>query len=324
MRPPTPDDVGPLHELINTIYRADGRPFLMTRDEVEEFWDSPDGTALDDLRVIDHPSGHGLVGWGFVHHSPAGERLERAFLDGGIHPDHRGRGLGRTMFAWQEHRAVERLSRTPVHLQAVLLTDRFDFEEHKVPLIRRFGYADARYFDELQRPLADLPPIPDLDGVEIVPWADGHDVASSHVYNAAFADHWGSTPRSVEAWIKGVVRAPARRLDLSFVAVDPAVGEHGGVVAYCLNSHYPDDRQVTGRDDGWVDSLGTLRAYRRRGIAAALVIHSLHAFADAGFDSSMIGVDADNPTGAYGIYERLGYRRLHRGINAIKVVREAS
>ena len=29
---------------------------------------------------------------------------------------------------------------------------------------------------------------------------------------------------------------------------------------------------------------------------------------------SMLGVDADNPTGAFGVYERLGYEPLHGSI----------
>jgi ribosomal protein S18 acetylase RimI-like enzyme len=27
-----------------------------------------------------------------------------------------------------------------------------------------------------------------------------------------------------------------------------------------------------------------------------------------------LGVDSENPTGAYRIYERLGYRRMHRSV----------
>jgi ribosomal protein S18 acetylase RimI-like enzyme len=46
-------------------------------------------------------------------------------------------------------------------------------------------------------------------------------------------------------------------------------------------------------------------------VAAALLAHVLRAARGLGYDTSSLTVDAQNPTGARGVYERAG-SRLHR------------
>ena len=103
-----------------------------------------------------------------------------------------------------------------------------------------------------------------------------------------------------------LIERNAIRLDLSFQAV---AGSE--VVGYALNGFFPDDEQVTGRREGWVRSLGVKRAWRGRGVASALLENSFNAFLDAGLTHSMLGVDTENTTGAFGLYEGLGYEVLH-------------
>ena len=59
-------------------------------------------------------------------------------------------------------------------------------------------------------------------------------------------------------------------------------------------------------------NLSVIASHRRRGIAAALIVASLAAFKAADLTHSALGVDSENPTGAYGVYERLGYQPVHR------------
>ena len=59
--------------------------------------------------------------------------------------------------------------------------------------------------------------------------------------------------------------------------------------------------------EAYVAYVGTLPAYRGRGLATRLLAHTLRACRDAGFCTSSLDVDTENPTGALGIYERAGY-----------------
>ncbi len=72
------------------------------------------------------------------------------------------------------------------------------------------------------------------------------------------------------------------------------------------------DWEATGVREGWVGQLGVRRAWRRRGLATALLVRSMEAFRAAGLEAATLGVDTENPTGALGIYERVGFRPIRR------------
>ena len=89
----------------------------------------------------------------------------------------------------------------------------------------------------------------------------------------------------------------------------------GGLVKGCLTGR-------VGRQEGYVDTIAVLRAYRRRGLGTALLAQSLHALAQAGMEAAALDADAENTTGAVRIYERLGFRVRKTGIAYQKVMRE--
>lgn len=318
LRSPSPEEAPAIHALMSGIQRADGLPMQASLGEVEEMFDSPDLDPVDDMRVLELDGA--LIGYAMVEHSVSGVRLERAFLPGGVHPDHRGQGYGRQLLSWQNQRADEKLAATDTTLPAYALTWLYEIETTTMGFLEAHGYQRARYEHELLRSLAEIPPVPTIDGVTIRPWTDADTEPARLVFNASFADHWGSTPRQPDSWAHMVVSDGAR-LDVSFVAVDTTTDE---VVGIAFNGHYPEDQEITGRLDGWVHSLGTLRSHRKRGIASALIIASFHAFLAAGFDHAMLGVDTENPTGAYGIYESLGFERVHTLVTMRRTVREGS
>jgi ribosomal protein S18 acetylase RimI-like enzyme len=58
---------------------------------------------------------------------------------------------------------------------------------------------------------------------------------------------------------------------------------------------------------GYIGQIGTRRSWRGRGLASALVGAALAAMKDAGYVRAALTVDTENPTGAHGLYERLGF-----------------
>ena len=58
--------------------------------------------------------------------------------------------------------------------------------------------------------------------------------------------------------------------------------------------------------DAYVAVLGVVARWRGRGIAKALLRHSFAELAERGHDEVRLGVDAQNPTGAVALYERVG------------------
>jgi mycothiol synthase len=63
--------------------------------------------------------------------------------------------------------------------------------------------------------------------------------------------------------------------------------------------------------DLYICQVGTRPPWRKRGLAMALLAASLAAGAADGKTTASLGVDADSPTGAVTVYERLGFTAQH-------------
>ncbi len=304
LRPVRREDVERLHALCRAIESADGVPIATPREEIAEWFHDPHLDVEADTRLVEVAGEP--VAWGRIWHRPSGEREERAFLMGGVAVGHRGQGVGSALLRWHIERASAILRAADPALPRYVRALAYDFQSTKLRHFERHGLIPVRWAEELLRELAELPESPRLEDVEIVPWDPARSEEARVAQNDAFADHWGSTPRDAAAWAHDVA-AFGSRLDLSFLAL-----EAGRVVGVCRNAHYPGDEAVNGRRDGWIAQVGVVRSHRNRGIASALIARSLNAFKAAGFTHSALGVDRDNPTGAYSLYERLGYRTMSR------------
>jgi len=76
--------------------------------------------------------------------------------------------------------------------------------------------------------------------------------------------------------------------------------------------------EATGIKDLFVATLGTRRAGRKRGVGSALLLRALTQARAAGLTRSSLVVDADSPTGALGLYERVGFTVDHTSVTQSK------
>lgn len=292
-----------LHDLVRQTEVADRIPVVTTFDEVEE-WAA---TSSEPARDLCTATLDGVpVGWGRVLHVPSGEVLERAYLSGAVLPAARRRGVGSAILSAGIERATDLLGAYDHELPRYMRVDLYDWIEDGHALCRAHGMTPVRWFEEMLRTLDDLPARSEPDGVQILPWDPSRGEEARQVRNASFADHWGTSVLTPSAWDEWMASHGARP-DLSVMAV-----HDGELVGLSFNEHYPADEELTGRRDGWIQSIGVLRSWRGRGVASALIARSLEAFAGAGFTHAMLGVDADNPNGAAGLYRRLGFETQHR------------
>jgi mycothiol synthase len=80
----------------------------------------------------------------------------------------------------------------------------------------------------------------------------------------------------------------------------------------------PIENELLGTRRGWLEHVSVRRPWRRQGLASALIVRSMLALREAGMTEAALGVDADNLTGAVGVYERLGFRRTRTTIKYSK------
>ena len=197
-RPAGEADVPALAELFNASNRADGIPEVLDATELaEELSGERTSMATDTWVAIDGGVPVGVV---YTVYLPSETVHERCIVHGTVTPEHRGRGIGRELMAWAIEHGSELLESSGRDLPRRIVVDAHEQRTGDQRLFARLGFRPVRWFEELRRPLGEVPPRADVDGVSIIGWPDGRDDELLDVRNAAFADHWGSTPTSPDAW----------------------------------------------------------------------------------------------------------------------------
>ena len=240
--------------------------------------------------------GYGVVFW-------------RDLVDGGrivighgiLAPDARTADTTATLLGWLDQR---------ISVVGAGLTDRPDYAS-------AFTWADnalasaflagrgwsvvARGYEMLRDSLEDVRGIPLPDGLEIRPV--GH-ADAPRVWDAlvdGFRDH-RHEPEPADEDRERFLGNPVHDPELWVIAFD---GDEiaGGVV----NNVEPDENGQTGNRRGYVEAVFTRPAWRRRGLARALVAESLVRLRDRGMTSVLLGVDGANPNQAMTLYEAIGF-----------------
>lgn len=310
-RAATPADVDTVTGLWQSIDAADHPEWRRTRDEVEEHF----GYSFVDLAhdtVLGFTVDGRAIALGLITMPPLHESLVRVFLEGGVHPEFRGRGIGRVLLTWQRTRAERLLAQSERRLPAWALAYEDERARDALHLLARHGFRTARYFFQLERDLAS--PIPDVapvGGVRIVPYASEWSASTLLARNDSFRDHWGSQPMSDEQWAAWT--AGTFRPDVSFLAL---AGDE--VVGFCLSQVSEEDWKTQGFTGPYIAMVGTTRAWRGRRIAPALLGRTLRAAAALGWQKATLSVDAENPSGALGLYTGMGFERANAEVSMVR------
>ena len=222
-------------------------------------------------------------------------------LWGAVDPAFRRRGIGAALLADNERRARELAVSLPPDRRSVF-GSWSALGRPAAKLLERSGYEVARWFFEMVRPhLDDVPEAALPDGVELRPVTADRHLAIWRANREAFRDHWGGSDESEEAMHR-FFDSPDTDTSLWLIAWD---GDEvaGGV----FNGIYAAQNVELGLRRGWLESVFTRRAWRRRGLARALMLRSLTLLRERGMTSAALVVDADNPLGALGLYESAGF-----------------
>jgi mycothiol synthase len=228
---------------------------------------------------------------------------------GHVHPAWRRRGVGTAILERNEARMRALAAAHDTERTKVMGTFADERRPGAVALATSHGYTPERFFFDMLRPhlnQIEVPPLPAGLELHTVNDRPGY----RRIFDAdaeAFMDHWGgfdASDAAFEEWLGDPDFDPS----LFVIAWDG--DEIAGAVINVIDQN---ENQMLNRRRGLLASVFVRRPWRRRGLASSLVGSSLLLLRDRGMTSAWLGVDADNPTGALGVYERAGFAVHARG-----------
>ena len=302
-------DIPALHRMLVAADEVDGRLGVPPLDDLAQQLDDPWCNPATDSLLALAPDGQiAAVARVYADPQPDPAVERRAYLEGTVHPAHRGRGLGTFILNWMQSRGRERLAKMPGDRPRILRCGCSETAPDRVAIYEGHGFGRVRYFCRMRRDLREPIPEPQLaPGLVLQSYRPEFDDGMRDAFNEAFRDHWDFQPATALDWQLYFAGQTTFRPDLNSVVTE---GEEVIGTGICTVNADQNARQE--HSEGWISALAVRRRWRRHGVASAMLCEAMRRFKAAGLDFATLGVDTENPSGALGIYTRLGFAATQR------------
>lgn len=227
---------------------------------------------------------------------------------GFLAPTWRRQGIGRVMLWWIENRLRDIAATHPTDQAKFFQASASQFQEGTTLMLERADYQPIRHFYQMVRSsLDDIPDLPLPEGLEVRPALPEHYRPIWASVDDTSQDEWGytkSTEEDYQAWLTNPLFQP----HLWQIAWDLATQRVAGHVLTFIDQA---QNEKFNRKRGYTEGIGVDRAWRRRGLARALIARSLQAQKAEGMSESALTPDSEN-LGATRLYESCGFRVVRR------------
>ncbi|MEM9748050.1 MAG: N-acetyltransferase [Actinomycetota bacterium] len=290
-------------ELLTAYRRAKGDPESVRAEHMDQSYaELTDCDPELDIAIVEDAAD--LVGYCRPTHGPVPDGFHDLVVFAPVHPDRHGRDLfDRIIGAEEEHLLKWLDGDAPGRYRG--------YAGHPGPdgaptgeaaWFERRGYRTAHWSASLLRSHLDaVPDVPLPDGIELRPVEPDQMEHIVREHNLCFSEDWDYDPEQAT--------------DTSYIVDDPdrdetlwQVAWHGDRVVSqvkpFINEVENDER---GYRRGYTEYISTHPDYRNRGIAKALLARALVAIRDRGMTEAVLGVDTNNPGGAFQLYQGLGF-----------------
>ncbi len=272
----------------------------MTLERLRNEYQMPGFDPGQSVRLIENQQGE-LVGLAEVWDET--DPPVHPYIWVSIDPDYEEQGLALNLLEWAEMRACQALDRVSPEMQVAMRSHVNHVVASAGEALLRAGFNQIRHSFRMRIEMEGPPPQPVWpNGIHLRPYRP--DVDARLVFETdeeVFEDHFGYIRQDPEEGFKKYMHHMAG--DDSY---DPALWflavEGQELVAICICRRYGPEE----KDTGYISSLGVRRAWRRQGIAQALLLHAFGEFYNRGTYKVDLGVDAESLTGATELYKKVG------------------
>lgn len=282
-----PDDLPALIRLTETLRAAGQRVYPIAADLYEEL---DDADAQVSARLWEE--GGRLLGFAYISRW---QNVVDAFHEDAFSP-----AAQTEMMDWlvEAARQRNRVKGETLTLDASALED----DLPRRTLLERFGFVRQGESSLLMACALDGDlPAPQLpEGFAIRPMGGA---AELDAYVALHRAAFGTQNMSLD-YRRAIMNAPGYLPELDLVAVAP----DGALAAFCVCQIFDDDMpRAGGKKEGWTDPVGTHPAYRRLGLARALILSGMRLLRERGIDTALLGTGSTN-VAMQRIAEEIGFR----------------
>lgn len=278
-------------------------------------WTEP-GFELDESSLgIVNGSGR-LIGYAVFF--ATAEPPVRPWFDWGVDPNERSGGISGDLLAWAQDKGNQVIANCPREARVSLWSGAYRGYRPAENALRAAGYTVKRVWHEMRIDMRERPRPIDLPaGFVARPYRHDEDLPLLvDLVRDAFSDHYGHIEQSFERdlerfrhWLEGSAYFETDRVML-------AKDEATGVVAGCV---LPMTEHFRRPGLGYIDTVGVRKAYRRRGLASAMLRRSFADYWDRGIKSVCLEVDGESLTNALALYERVGMR-VHSSFDSYELL----
>lgn len=300
-------------ELLNEEYRGFASWWRGTTvDEMLELEKSPDFDV--EGRFVAEIGGR-PVGVLHVHVEELGEDRRGFIKDFCVLPASRGSGVEERLL---EAAMTELRRHGAKHVRAWTGVERTD----RIRFLERSGFKFAYRTFDMRIDIADM----SLDtgenrevafrrldtkvekDIQTLNWLD----------NESFEGNPLHVPRTVQETRRLLKDPVLGWLEFYFAVVD---GKDVGYIGLGIDEKYNVEHGVK---TGYINGIGVLPGYRRRGVGTRLILHGLKALKAKGMTSASLDTEDTNPTRAITLYEKIGFKVLQEYVTYAKDIADTS
>jgi mycothiol synthase len=297
----------------------DEEVWLGIRNEAFKEYDDFRPSTIEDMKIWEKDPGFDPVGMfiaelngetvGRVQAYVDKQREEKkGFIQGlGVVPKLRKRGIGRKLIG----KAIGSLRKRGMETAECWTRDDKPVCKH---IFESMGFELIRVFSTMRRELDTIPSVGENEDVEIRVMKEGvEDIDLLRWLNdETFSDHFDFRPSTIEEWKHWCSHPDFEHKGWFFALLE---GKPVGHVGIWVDSKFV---KFKGIKRGWIETIGVLKPYRRKGIGTSLILRGMEYLKSNGMTEVELGVDDSNPTKATKLYEKVGFRLIRKDLTYLK------